>query len=52
MKKSSCDIWSQNIRLSIITLPFLVITLLNDQEIIKERLFFLTITNTNVKSFM
>lgn len=32
LKQSSCDIWMQNIRLSVITLPFALLTIANDIE--------------------
>jgi len=39
-KKSSCDIWLQNIRLSIITLPFAVLSIARDHEILEKNGFF------------
>ncbi|KAI1726579.1 nucleotide-sugar transporter domain-containing protein [Ditylenchus destructor] len=36
LKKSSCDILLQNIRLSVITLPFSVMTMANDRAIIEQ----------------
>ena len=35
-KKSSCDIWLQNIRLSIITLPFAILTVAKDHQILEK----------------
>uniref|UniRef100_A0AC34GQN8 Uncharacterized protein n=1 Tax=Panagrolaimus sp. ES5 TaxID=591445 RepID=A0AC34GQN8_9BILA len=39
-KNSTCDIWLQNIRLSVITLPFAILTVGHDREIIQENGFF------------
>ncbi|KAE9551404.1 hypothetical protein FO519_005384 [Halicephalobus sp. NKZ332] len=44
-KKSSCDIWLQNIRLSIITLPFAILTITRDREILQKNGFFYGWTN-------
>uniref|UniRef100_A0A914PH59 Uncharacterized protein n=1 Tax=Panagrolaimus davidi TaxID=227884 RepID=A0A914PH59_9BILA len=39
-KNSTCDIWLQNIRLSVITLPFAVLTVGHDIELLEENGFF------------
>ncbi|KAH7721875.1 Protein NSTP-8 [Aphelenchoides avenae] len=36
LKKSSCDIWLQNIRLSVITLPFSIMTMANDLPVLRD----------------
>ncbi|KAL3095628.1 hypothetical protein niasHT_024454 [Heterodera trifolii] len=40
LKQSSCDIWTQNIRLSVITLPFAFMTVANDSKSIQKNGFF------------
>ena len=35
-KNSTCDIWLQNIRLSVITLPFAFLTVGHDSELLRE----------------
>jgi UDP-sugar transporter A1/2/3 len=35
-KNSTCDIWLQNIRLSVITLPFAILTVGHDIELLEE----------------
>uniref|UniRef100_A0A914D678 Uncharacterized protein n=1 Tax=Acrobeloides nanus TaxID=290746 RepID=A0A914D678_9BILA len=40
LKKSSCDIWLQNIRLSMITLPFALLTIAHDSSVISQYGFF------------
>nr|CAD2205172.1 unnamed protein product [Meloidogyne enterolobii] len=37
LKQSSCDIWMQNIRISLITLPFALLTIVNDADKIQKR---------------
>uniref|UniRef100_A0A7E4ZTK4 UDP-galactose transporter n=1 Tax=Panagrellus redivivus TaxID=6233 RepID=A0A7E4ZTK4_PANRE len=39
-KNSSCDIWLQNIRLSVITMPFAFLTVLNDRAVLQQHGFF------------
>ena len=45
-KNSVCDIWLQNIRLSVITLPFAILTVGHDREILSESEFYIS-TTTN-----
>uniref|UniRef100_A0A914GVN6 Peptide chain release factor domain-containing protein n=1 Tax=Globodera rostochiensis TaxID=31243 RepID=A0A914GVN6_GLORO len=40
LKQSACDIWTQNIRLSVITLPFALMTVANDSVTIQKHGFF------------
>ncbi|KAF7637689.1 hypothetical protein Mgra_00002948 [Meloidogyne graminicola] len=40
LKQSSCDIWMQNIRISLITIPFALLTIANDADQIHSRGFF------------
>ncbi|KAI3414206.1 hypothetical protein GPALN_011663 [Globodera pallida] len=40
LKQSACDIWTQNIRLSVITLPFALMTVANDSATIQKHGFF------------
>jgi UDP-sugar transporter A1/2/3 len=39
-KNSTCDIWLQNIRLSVITLPFAILTVGHDRELLQQNGFF------------